>query len=494
MVSEWVELKPSESWINATKARAFDGNILVRNWEGKVQKIFTYENGTLLPVNSKRSANLGSRSTARTSDDDEDPGDGGDTPGDDNEPCFVTQTITVVRTPKRCPCMEHTYEQYDVCNCSTKPEPGYNTTYTVTYEIDCSEPPEDPPIGGGGGGGGGGSPDPGSGGGGSGDDYPPISCNPDPDYEVPTTPPPPGTEYAVPCDQLDLPVDELPNNWGTEYLSPVERLIAYYNASADPAMHIGTEEQDWMHAHPNEIGEILQYMNAETNNANAFGRWAILYLTQNENLDFAIFRKWFLSQVPEGMDGIMDESQVGYWDDPNLVVQQQTLPSDAAFDAAFPKYASILPMPASEVYQLVGGPIYALHLADPINYGNACALRVSRGLNYSGITIPNIPGQTYKGGDNKYYFLSAVYLLGWMKKTFTNFVQYTGAQGGTNGSNFPTLLDGKKGIYIIIPNYSGRFGASGHADYWQNWFCNGDCYFNMDDMGGVNAVYFWQLN
>ena len=50
-------------------------------------------------------------------------------------------------------------------------------------------------------------------------------------------------------------------------------------------------------------------------------------------------------------------------------------------------------------------------------YVNACALRVSRALNYSGVTIPNIANHTFQGSDGKYYFLSSAKLYNWMIKT-----------------------------------------------------------------------------
>jgi hypothetical protein len=103
---------------------------------------------------------------------------------------------------------------------------------------------------------------------------------------------------------------------------------------------------------------------------------------------------------------------------------------------------------AEQVYTSVGGAVLTKY-----NQGarNTCALRISKGLNYSGITIPNIPGVTVKGADNKNYFLVAKNLLTWMKNTFgtpTGSNHLTGSQGGANGVNFPTLLNGKQGIYI----------------------------------------------
>src|SRR5690606_11409992 len=101
------------------------------------------------------------------------------------------------------------------------------------------------------------------------------------------------------------------------------------------------------------------------------------------------------------------------------VIQQQNLPSYNDFYSAFPfKNGGMMPSP--EVYQLVGGQLYNNHLANPSDYGNACAIRVSKALNYSGVIVPNIPGQTEKGADNKNYFLSAKNLNAWMERHLEN--------------------------------------------------------------------------
>lgn len=88
-----------------------------------------------------------------------------------------------------------------------------------------------------------------------------------------------------------------------------------------------------------------------------------------------------------------------------------------------------------------------------------------------------VSNATSKGG-----IIAAANLNAWMKKTFTAYTKFSGAQGGKNGRNFPTLLSGKKGIYIIIPNCSAYF-APGHVDVWNGTDCNGGCYFNIE--GGL---------
>jgi hypothetical protein len=70
----------------------------------------------------------------------------------------------------------------------------------------------------------------------------------------------------------------------------------------------------------------------------------------------------------------------------------------------------------------------------------------------------------------------------------------TGAQGGTNGVNFPGLVSGMKGIYVMLPvsqSQTSGFGASGHADIINNGLCDGGCYFGA--IGGVQDIFIWEL-
>jgi hypothetical protein len=225
----------------------------------------------------------------------------------------------------------------------------------------------------------------------------------------------------------------------------------------------------------------------------AFGEWAINYLIQNPLVNIVSFQNQFMGSS-EGEDGDYDSN---YWDNPNNIYPPQSLPTWASFEAAYPKSSNGGNMLAPDVYNYVGGDIKALRdgvLNDnnPNNdnaYDNACALRMSRALNYSGITIPNIPNKTFKGGDNKYYFLGAANLNRWMRKTFgcanpnvaigeynnSNASHFNTSQIGLNGENLPTLLLGKKGIYTIVTNPE---WASGHCDMlYSDATCIGNCHF-----------------
>src|SRR5690606_34277853 len=63
-------------------------------------------------------------------------------------------------------------------------------------------------------------------------------------------------------------------------------------------------------------------------------------------------------------------------------------------------------MAAGDVYALVGGQALALYKENPTGYANACALRLSKSLNYGGMPIKqSTRGYKVKGSDNKPYLL-----------------------------------------------------------------------------------------
>ncbi|TRX29908.1 hypothetical protein FNW52_20475, partial [Flavobacterium sp. ZT3R18] len=223
-----------------------------------------------------------------------------------------------------------------------------------------------------------------------------------------------------------------------------------------------------------------------------FAIWGRDFIRNNPNVTLQQFGNWFMGSS-EGQDGEYDAS---FWENPNLTFQQQNLPKFSNFLLNYPSHTDALYTTPSQMFNSVGGMPLSIYNANPISNGNTCAIRVSKALNYSGVIIPNISGKTFKGADNKYYFLGAANLMAWMKKTFgipTGSNHLTGAQGGTNGVNFPTLLQGKEGIYILIPNNQGSsgFSASGHADLFFANSCDGGCYFGAT--GGVKEILFWEL-
>ena len=257
-------------------------------------------------------------------------------------------------------------------------------------------------------------------------------------------------------------------------------------------MGLSPEQKLWWNNPENsdERQELINYIqnNNSSEESKAFAKWAIDYLRANPFVTIEQFKNWFMSRKAD-----LEDTSSSNLSSLNLNFPTQTLPSFDDFILAYPSELDPNFDTPQKIYTSVGGAVLAKY-----NQGarNTCALRVSRALNNCNINIPNIPGVTVKGADNKNYFLVAKNLLYWMKKTFgtpTGNNHLTGSQGGTRGENFINYLRGKEGIYIMIPNDPSLegFNASGHADLFFSDMCDNDCYFNAT--GGVSEIFFWEL-
>lgn len=137
----------------------------------------------------------------------------------------------------------------------------------------------------------------------------------------------------------------------------------------------------------------------------------------------------------------------------NHLAATVTRPSFDDLLANFPTNDSGGEMPAEEVYKLIGGKVLTAHENNPEAFNNACALRVSRALNGSGVDLPNIPGKTLTGADGRNYFYRAKDLYNWMRQSYGKPI---------STANYSSL-QGNKGVYIMQASYPARFGAWGHA-------------------------------
>lgn len=278
------------------------------------------------------------------------------------------------------------------------------------------------------------------------------------------------------------------------------------------------EQKAWWNNASNNaaVAVILNYLKENTSNhsyvnnqlildgdisseAKIFGRWAIDYLRTHPSITIGKFQNWFM--VPdEGRDFLYDEN---FWENPNLNFPQQDLPSWDDFENAYPSESS------SQLYGVVGDEVAKAQIDYPEATVNGCALKVSRALNYSGVIIPRIitsngyPG-TLKGADGKYYFLNAKSLNKWMRETFgtnpttnstplnENHYHFTADDGCSNGENFPTLVDGKKGIFSMVstnPQWS-----SGHADIINDdGTCKSGCHFQDNPPAPIDYIDIWVL-
>lgn len=153
-------------------------------------------------------------------------------------------------------------------------------------------------------------------------------------------------------------------------------------------------------------------------------------------------------------------------------------------------------MPTTQVYQLVGGSLWTSHQSNPSAYSNACSIRGSRGILYSGITIPvlryNSSQRTQKGGDNNNYILDAVSFNKFMIDKFGDTPHKLEGEDANDITKVADLLKGKNGIYVIVNQSHGQAGYSGHVDAIINGICISNAYTTPN--GGVKSIRIWELD
>ncbi|MDR7343364.1 hypothetical protein J2X14_001776 [Pantoea alhagi] len=152
------------------------------------------------------------------------------------------------------------------------------------------------------------------------------------------------------------------------------------------------------------------------------------------------------------------------------------------FLQAWNRYSEIN-VSVSKVGEKIGGNVglnIALGEKDP-NQGftNACAIRMSYVLNYTGSKINRGAWKTVSGKDKNWYifrvrdFLKYMYeVYGQPDKTVVN----------------PTVHDFKGLNGILVFNVNGWNDASGHVTLWNGSACSDHCYFPL-----ANEASIWIL-
>lgn len=75
-----------------------------------------------------------------------------------------------------------------------------------------------------------------------------------------------------------------------------------------------------------------------------------------------------------------------------------------------------------KLYELLGGQIQQIAAAQPENFANGCAARLSYAMNLAGIDIPEITGQTIKGSYGLNYFIRASDMSNYLNHQFGEFM------------------------------------------------------------------------
>ncbi|EOD3494093.1 type VI secretion system amidase effector protein Tae4 [Cronobacter malonaticus] len=137
-------------------------------------------------------------------------------------------------------------------------------------------------------------------------------------------------------------------------------------------------------------------------------------------------------------------------------------------------------VPVSVVGQKIGGKV-GVNIkigenSDTEGFKNACAIRMSYALNYSGSKIERGPWLTVSGADKNWYIYRVkdlkpylIYKFGAPDKTVKN----------------PTVNDFKNMTGILVFSVSGWNDASGHATLWNGNICSDHCYFPMSTEASI---------
>lgn len=261
---------------------------------------------------------------------------------------------------------------------------------------------------------------------------------------------------------------------------------------------LNSDQRAWANSNQLRYINLVDYLlESFTSERQEIFRKIIDYLRWYPNTSWTLIEDWFLN-TPNytELNLNLDPNNITY----SEPLTQQSLPTLDNFVNNFPKLGTsgnYYEMPTSQVYQLVGGSLLTSHQNNPSAYSNACSIRGSRGLLYSGIDIPilNYPGvgqRTQKGGDNENYILDAVSFDKFMRDKFGNATYELTGTDANDPVKVANLLNGKNGIYVIINNSHAQAGYSGHVDA----IINGDCISNAytTPSGGVKSIRIWELN
>ncbi len=125
----------------------------------------------------------------------------------------------------------------------------------------------------------------------------------------------------------------------------------------------------------------------------------------------------------------------------------------------------------TSVGDLIGGKVKQnidLGVKDSLlGFTNACAIRMSYTLNYSGILIKRGKWKTVSGSDTKWYIYRVRDLLKYLENSF-------GMPDKTVKNPKMKDFNGIKGILVFTVNWR---DATGHVTLWNGTICSDKCHF-----------------
>ena len=156
-------------------------------------------------------------------------------------------------------------------------------------------------------------------------------------------------------------------------------------------------------------------------------------------------------------------------------------PTWAKFWAEYPDYINF--PDSSAVKKDIGGAVNAAYIT------NTCAVRLSRGLNYSGVPlIVNFPGLlTVKGGDGKRYALRVAEMRKWLPRVLgVPDIDLKKAQGAAFDK---TTIQSMKGIVAFDIHFT---DATGHLDAWDGTVFSSEHTTSKDYWTSATRITLWK--
>lgn len=134
----------------------------------------------------------------------------------------------------------------------------------------------------------------------------------------------------------------------------------------------------------------------------------------------------------------------------------------------------------AQVGELIGGNVGVnidMGVRDPMKgFTNACAIRMSYVINYSGIRITRGVWKTVSGADKKWYIYRVKDLLIYLHEKF-------GKPDLTVRNPDVSDFYGMKGILVFTVSIWND--ASGHVTLWNGSSCSDNCYFNESSEAAI---------
>lgn len=154
------------------------------------------------------------------------------------------------------------------------------------------------------------------------------------------------------------------------------------------------------------------------------------------------------------------------------------------FSAAWAKFSEVN-VPVADVGRKIGGKVEQ-NIKSGI-FQNACPIRMSYVLNYTGVPIPRTRYAVVSGADAKWYMFRVNEMMSFLETTF-------GAADKTAKAPKTSDFTGLKGLIVV--KGSGWSNARGHVTLWNGVTCSDTCHLLADPDNGTftpEVAALWSL-